>query len=460
MSITEPDGNPRFFRGGAGAWLPALIVTGVAAAVRLWRLTEPSALVFDENFYARDACYYALRSVSDCSLGGIPLEVHPPLGKWLMVPGIELFGFTPLGARIGPAIAGVLTVLLVFLMARKLFRSTLAATVAAGFLALDTMHVIHSRLAMLDPFLVLFTTAALLCIVQERDWTDRNESTPLIVSPWRLGAGFLIGGALATKWSGLFPVLAVIALAVGGDIARRPGKHRLDRTVRETGLANLICFVAVPVVVYVASHIGRFGLAEFWPQQLYMYDQLVKGYNPHPYAVSAWTWFLAQDAYPYYFDAQSGPLRAILVAGNPLMWVPALLAVGWILLSPKRGAAEIRSTILIGFLATWGPWALLALGGVGRTFLYYALPTLPLLGLALGWAILRLPARLRIGAALMGALTLVVSFGFMYPAITAVPMSRSDWEARTDWYDTCPPPSTDESVIALIRSSRGCRSAE
>ena len=64
----------------------------VAGAVRAIGMTTPDELVFDEEYYARDACTYVETSSAVCGAAGEATTVHPPLGKWLIAGGIELFG--------------------------------------------------------------------------------------------------------------------------------------------------------------------------------------------------------------------------------------------------------------------------------------------------------------------------------------------------------------------------------
>ncbi|MGH7426620.1 MAG: hypothetical protein ACREJP_10710, partial [Candidatus Methylomirabilales bacterium] len=65
-------------------------------------------MIFDETYYAKDACLYAGLGQQVCKSPG-PAEqsfVHPPLGKWLIAAGIKIFGYTPFGWRASAAIFG------------------------------------------------------------------------------------------------------------------------------------------------------------------------------------------------------------------------------------------------------------------------------------------------------------------------------------------------------------------
>src|SRR3990172_5178195 len=176
------DGGRNWGRPIHVAWRPADsialgLVTGAGAALRFFRLDQPPSIVFDE-FYAQDACWYLYRSSATCTLpqfGGVEhftgeiTPMHPPLGKWLIALGVKLLGFHPLGWRLASVVAGIVTIALLYLLTRRLLQSLLAAGLAAGLLATDFLHFVQSRVAMLDIFSALFSVAAFLCLVYDRD---------------------------------------------------------------------------------------------------------------------------------------------------------------------------------------------------------------------------------------------------------------------------------------------------
>src|SRR5699024_3894177 len=95
--------------------------------------------------------------------------VHPPLGKWLIAVGIRLFGTeTALGWRFSAAVAGVVGVLLVALIAQRMFRSVFLGGVAGVLTAVEGHHLVMSRVALLDIFLMMFVLAAFGAVVMDR----------------------------------------------------------------------------------------------------------------------------------------------------------------------------------------------------------------------------------------------------------------------------------------------------
>ena len=102
-------------------------VVALAAAVRLYELGAPGELIFDEVYYAQDACSYLGGGAATCGVETEASVTHPPLGKWLIALGIGLFGYDPVGWRVSAAVAGITAVGLLYVLARRLTASALAA---------------------------------------------------------------------------------------------------------------------------------------------------------------------------------------------------------------------------------------------------------------------------------------------------------------------------------------------
>jgi hypothetical protein len=121
--------------------------------------------------------------------------VHPDGGKWLIAAGEQIFGMTPFGWRVSAAIAGALTVLILCRLVRRMTGSTLLGCVAGLLLATDGLHLVVSRLALLDIFVGLWVVCAVACLVADRDWARAG-------SPRRPPRTYADGGRYADCWSG------------------------------------------------------------------------------------------------------------------------------------------------------------------------------------------------------------------------------------------------------------------
>jgi dolichyl-phosphate-mannose-protein mannosyltransferase len=170
------------------AWGAPLLVALVAGVLRFWRLGSPHAVIFDETYYAKDAWslfQYGYEGswpdkANDQILAPhpkIPLSpdgayvVHPPAGKWIIGLGESLFGLDPFGWRFMTALLGTLSVLMLCRIGRRLFRSTALGCLAGALMAVDGLHFVMSRTALLDLVLMFWVLAAFGCLLLDRDRT-------------------------------------------------------------------------------------------------------------------------------------------------------------------------------------------------------------------------------------------------------------------------------------------------
>lgn len=457
-------------------------ITVAAGIMRLVRLDDPKVLVFDETYYAKDACWYVTSSPTLC---GIDLEstlVHPPLAKWLLAIGIRLFGYDSFGWRISAAIAGTLTVLLLFLLARKLLRSTVAASVTAGLLAIDLLHFVESRIAMLDIFVPLFGLAAVLFIVYDRDRPPDPESPPsgigtLLQRPWRIAAGMAAGGALASKWSGGFFILLVLVLVLAWEIGarrRREEPRPVRTTFRREGATILLWLLIVPVLVYSFTYIGRLPVADdgdlcperrgAWVNRLVEQQKCMLRFHKdltsnHSYQSPAWSWLALKRPVSYYFETDpNGDYKEVFATGSPFVWWTSLLALlvvgtAWV---RRRRPGGPEGVILAGFAFTYGPWLAAGLfSDRSAVFLFYLLPTVPFMCLAIGYVASRLGRSWEAKAAVgLFSAAAIWFFVFYYPLLTKVPLPQPQWDKRIWIFDDCDKPPGDPTT-SLVTETTG-----
>jgi dolichyl-phosphate-mannose-protein mannosyltransferase len=455
----------------AGGWtrrdtIALLAVMLVAVALRFVSLGRPVDLVFDEIFYARDACWYVAGTESVCGITELASRTHPPLGKWLIGAGIAVFGYDPFGWRVTVAIAGSLSVALLYGLAWRLLRpviggvrATVGATVASGLLAIDLLALVQSRVAMLDAFITLFVIGAVLAVVLDRDrrrpaaGQERPWWWPTLGRPWRLVAGACLGAAAAVKWSGAYVAPLIIGLVVIWEVLERRrsqpelGWRAAVRTaVRHEALPTLALLGIVPVLVYVASYTGRMPgelLAVpwdpasvwngIWQHQRAMLDFHTELGGNHPYESPAWSWPFLKRPVAYWFSDEGGAYREILAMGNPVVWWPALVALAALVITWWRAGWDwLRpEPVILGAAgATYLPWLILS-GDRSQTFLWYLLPTVPFACLALAWwaALAWGRVRWRVVTAIYGALV-IGSFAFWLPMATALPLDPDGWRMR------------------------------
>ncbi|MDP9461757.1 MAG: phospholipid carrier-dependent glycosyltransferase, partial [Actinomycetota bacterium] len=269
-----PDDNRR-------AWVLTAVLGLAAFTVRLWGINYPRNLLFDEAYYppqARELLTWGFEYNR-----GYSFIVHPPLGKWFIALGEQLFGYNSFGWRFPSAVAGALAVVVLIRLARRLTGSTLLGLVAGLLLALDAFSFTLSRIGLLDAFLQVLVLGAVACLVVDRDSVRGRIATAADVGTsgfrlgprtWRIAAGVLFGCACAVKWSGIWflAFFAVASLFWERAAWREAGVPGPTRVAARRGLPGAVWALAVlPVLTYLASFTGWFlgetSQGKAWAQQ-------------------------------------------------------------------------------------------------------------------------------------------------------------------------------------------------
>lgn len=470
-----------------------ILLAALAGLLRFVRLGIPPTHVFDETYYAKDACLYVGNSQQFCGLEQATEQsyVHPPLGKWLIAGGIKLFGYSSLGWRVAAAAAGTALVVAVYVLTRKLFRDRWTAGVAGLLVATDFLLIVQSRIAMLDIFLALFVVMGFMFLSFDRErilaLKENAEATvprppPAREMEWRFAAGASFGLALAVKWSAIMGLIAATGLALAWSIGiirmkqNRPmafAESRRTRGRREIGV-SLVALLVLPAVVYLSSYSvyfadrlaescpfvvpnaekgrlvsgGSFGLdggscikgplgavLSFADLHDRMLDYHLTLKADHDYQSRAWTWPLVRRPVAYYYPSGQSKSTHILALGNVATWYAALIAGAWLLgRSIRRWRAE--RVVTIAWAAQYVPWLFVS----RPLFFFYMTPIAPfmMIGLAAGLSALRDTGRLPRWAV---TAFIVTGVGLMtiyfYPVLAAVGLPHELWRSRM-WY----PPST------------------
>ncbi len=506
---------------GRTSWLVTIGVTALAGWLRLADLARPHAVVFDETYYMKDALSLLRYGVErnfvekandkilasdgnwrtiDVFGTGPSFVVHPPVGKWTIAVGEYFFGLTPFGWRIIMALLGTLAVLLTVRIGRRLARSTLIGGAAGFLLAIDGMAISMSRTALLDGTLMFWVLVAFGCLLLDRDRARsrlaesvrrfRDDRSALVglgagigpgtgLRPWRWAAGLALGMACATKWSGIWFVVAFGLMTVIWDIGmRRVIGVRTPQAILGAGLEGILAAVSIVgtvLVVYVVSWSGwllttggydrqwadtvpaaaGFGAVPDGLRSLLHYHAEMLNFHthltsPHSYQSNAWSWLLQTRPTSFYYESRDlgadGCTAAkcsteVLALGNPFIWWMATAALfhqswRWFARRDWRSGA-----VVLAVLAGWLPW----LGFQGRTiFTFYAVAFVPFLCLALAMMLGSIlgpadadPRRRTIGATAVGVLVLfaLAASWFFYPVWTAEVLPYNAWQIRM-WFGT------------------------
>lgn len=383
-----------------------------------------------------------------------------------------------IGWRIMSVVAGVISVVVLIRVTRRMLRSTVLGAAAGLLMTLDGMAFVSSRVALLDIFLTMFVLASFACLVADRDssrrrWLGAIEAglahPRFRIRGWRLAAALLLACAMAVKWSALwFIVLFPIMIYLWEAHTRRSAGVRhpwRDALLDEIGW--IVAFGATLLVVYLACWAGWFSNDRSWDRHwllahghheppmlgslynLFQYHLDMLNFHTHLHVKhnyqswpAQWLTLSRPVAYSWSQAGTCGASRCaseVLLLGTPVLWwsfTPALIAVLWRSITKRdwRGWA-ILAVAAAGIL----PWVYYQYSDHRTMFYFYALPSEPFLimavVLALGMVIGGPSAsrdRRVVGSIIAGAYVAVVALCFLYfyPIYVGESIPYSDWYAR------------------------------
>lgn len=358
-------------------WRPELVGLILAAfATRLWDVTRPAAVVFDEVYFKVFAGHYLD--------GHYFFDIHPPLGKLLLagwaalchVPLANLLSTTdptPM-LRYLPAVAGALIIPVFWGILRRLGASRPFAFLGALALVADNALLVESRFTLMDSLLILFGLACVYFYLVARSHHGHRRWLWLTLSA-------LAGGASASvKWTGL-TALALVIFAWLFDT-----KHHWRRRLAEAAI-----LVLLPVMVYVSAFWLHFALLThsgdgdafmspkfqatltgspyydasvhdgFWPKFIELNHEMFAANQTltatHPYGSRWYTWPL--ELRPIYYwqgvTAANGDEGNIYLLGNPIVWwgivVAGLMGLAYARLSRLKLSRATSSALALTGLA-------------------------------------------------------------------------------------------------------------
>lgn len=401
---------------------PSLVITFLAFLMRIFNLSTPKGLVFDEIYYVDGARDYLKYGV-EVTKGAPEFVVHPPVGKWLIAAGIKLFGNHEFGWRIAVAIAGTLTVFLTARIAKRIFHENHWATLAALLMALDGLNLVMSRTALLDIFLTLFILLA--------------------VNAWLKGEylrfSIYLGLAMGSKWSALYFVALFLILEFAIN-------RNLIRTIK---------IGATSGIVYIVTWFGWFASSLGWDRNaksnpifsLIYYHKEMLGFHTgltekHSYQANPWSWIIMGRPTSFFYQSPNGCgtkscAQEVLAIGTPILWwlgaIALVFLIGVNLHNFAMRELDIASLIpFLGILAGYIPWFFFQKRTV---FTFYAIAFEPFLILAivlLAKLAYEYDKRFKYAIGLAVAI-IALNFLYFYPIFTGALTTYDAWYARMWW---------------------------
>lgn len=400
--------------------------------------------VFDERYYVSAARIIAGSTprVGDVYAGTAPAGAdpngeHPQLGKMIIAAGITLFGDNASGWRITAVLFGAASILLLYWLVRCGGGGPWLALGAASLACLDNLWLVHSRIAVLDIYVVPFMLAATAFYLRRQ---------PIV-------AGALIGIGCCVKVFAAYTLIVLMAFELLRWLRRRraarsaapqlPARKDLVRPVVVAliaGLSYLSLLAALDQVVtpynggrpvdrnqasacrYLliwSNACNHFAFMDKYAAKLHDVGK------PRGIAAAPVQFWLNRKAITYYRVKRSVRRRGAVKTTTTIWfrgeisrvllftsWLAIMLNVWWVV----RRKDSLSLLVLAWIIGTWLPPALFHLIDGRTTYLYYMVVVMPALYVATArlLAVRRVPRML----VLVWVVALVWDFVSLYPLRT------------------------------------------
>ena len=429
-------------------------MAGVAALVtRAPLLTHPRVLVFDEVFYATQGWEISRTGVEQ------GVTVHPPLAKWLLAVGIKIFGYTPLGWRIMPLLAGLVVAVATVIAAYRLLDHLGAAVLAVAVVLTDGIAFTTGRLALLDGFVAAFAMVGFAIIATA---LSRPLDVPLRRRCEIVGAAVL-GGAVACKWSAA--PLVLVSASLFALLGWRASPERRARRIEVS--RSITTALVLPALIYGVTYlptiinfnesaIGRAWCsphvacdAGLWTRinetianqrSMWNFHESLEPTNRYAHNATSWVFQTepvgllsssCPSADPVCAQDDEPSTRHLVSIGNPLVWFLATIALIVVVITSLRRWSLRRALLWLWAAVLWLPWmirprlAWLPFEPARPGYTFYAAPLIPVLALAIARCWLDLTVRRRKVFLVLFSLVLVTGCVVLYPVWTGLPTASS-----------------------------------
>ncbi|HQM35126.1 MAG TPA: phospholipid carrier-dependent glycosyltransferase [Candidatus Paceibacterota bacterium] len=454
-------------------WVLILILLVLASLTRFLYLGHPNQTVFDEVYFAK--------WVTNYYDGEFYFDIHPPLAKMMLATLAKIFGYADAGntnfSQIGneyqtdfykflrgvESFFGVVLVLAVYALGKKMFKNKWPGFLAALLVTFDNAILVQSRFIFTDVFLLAFGVIGLYFVYRLKDHQkiDSESFVDLFF------AALFLAGSILIKWTGL------IFVGVGFFVLlldRLRNKKNFTLFLKEAVTIGVII-----VLVYFgifAAHLlslpysggsnadgflsvrsqsallGNQYYGQYQPPNLVsrivelniaMYKANASINQPHPYASKWYSWpIMARPIFDWQEALEGGQKTArIYLLGNPLIWWLGLLCVVFIFFvlidelrfKKKTIYFEPLLVLMIGYIFNLLPYVLIT----RPAFLYHYFPSFIFMTLMSGF-ILWFFFKNKPVVLVLIFLVIIQSFIYFAPLSYGLPLTDNQFEARM-WFN-------------------------
>ena len=375
-------------------------------------------MIFDEWYYVNVARVIlgipqslgsnGLPPYQNVPVGLDPNHEHPPLAKLLIAASIHLVGDNGYGWRIPSVIFGVFTIIIFYMLLKRVSEYKFIPLLGTFLLSFDNLVFVHSRIATLDIFTVAFMILGIY-------WYFSGHSY--------FSAVAMTFSALC-KITGVAGVIIILTIHAVKYAERRKSNRDWSRYLSWAERYVGAFAVSFLLLLTILDRIWV-GFDSALPHLQYIlnYSSALVSACPNGIISCPWEWLINQVQIPYLIvsvkvttDAVTKEFNSITFWGamNPsvlYLTLPAIAYSGYTYLKQKKDDLALLS--VVWFLITYLPYYPAVLLGNRVTYLFYFLPTLPAVCVAIAYMIAdQNPPKL---VALFYLGVVLVSFYLMFP---------------------------------------------
>ena len=374
----------------------AIVLIAAFIARAIWLAVPLNGLIFDEAYYVNAARILLGQHLPDgahyagAALGLDPNQEHPPLGKLLMALSMMIFGDNGLGWRVPSLIAGMIALGALYLVVRAAGESRWLGVLAVALFGFDNLSLVHGRIGTLD-IMVL---------------------APLLLGSWLglrgrwFAAGALMGVGTLFKLTGVYGLAALLLWLAIEALGRWRRNRRLDVVFLRPVLLVLAGYVLVfgagltALDARFSSYAGR-PLDHLAYMVTYGANLTKPGGDPACKSNDSvpWQW-LANDCQMTYYRVEvttksgekvisSLPTIDFRGAMNPVLIGTFGLGISAALWLAWRTGSRLALWSLVWIAANYLPYVLLVVTHSRIAYIYYFLPVIPALAVAVALLLLR-----------------------------------------------------------------------
>lgn len=308
-------------------------------------IAHDSGFIFDEIHYVPEA-----NSIIDN--GELVNPEHPSLAKLFIASGTYILGDNPWGWRIFPVLFSVVSVVLFYLVSRRLTDSRVAF-VATFLFILENLVFIHSGIAVLEVFWFTFMLLAFLLYLNGRYALS--------------GISFAL--CALSKMTG---VLGIVVVVVHWFAVRNRGRRYAFRSVGLLILSSLVGFlVLLPFLEYAATREWLNPIDRIYDIALSI--SVTRGIQPPEQLIMAsfpWEWVLLPMTWK---DASLGHHLLMI---SPSVWFLIIPSMAYVLYRYLKTHSTSMLFLLLWFTGMYILWIPIAIITDRVMYLYYFYPAI------------------------------------------------------------------------------------